>query len=127
MYFTDVIVEHSEQEDLAEIRKAHDLIKHIHAHCPNLLHSVIPQLEEELKAEGIAIRALATEVVGEMYADKGGVDLARKYPTTFKVWLGRFNDRAASIRTKSIDATRAILNHHAELRDLIRGTSSVFV
>ncbi|KAF8907524.1 armadillo-type protein [Mucidula mucida] len=118
-YFADVMAEHSEDEDLTEIRKAHELIKHIHASCPNLLHSVIPQLEEQCRTEDIHVRTLATETLADMYADKGGTDLAKKYPGAFKTWSARMNDRVASVRIKAIESTLPIFSNHAELRDHI--------
>lgn len=120
------MVEYSEEEDLTEIRKAHALIKHIHASCPNLLHSVIPQLEEQCKVNDISVRTLATETLGDMYADKGGADLAKKYPGTFKVWLARMNDVVTTVRIKAVESTRNIFNQHAELRDSVEGTPLLF-
>ncbi len=119
------MAEHSEDEDLTEIRKAHELIKHIHASCPNLLHSVIPQLEEQCRTEDIHVRTLATETLADMYADKGGTDLAKKYPGAFKTWSARMNDRVASVRIKAIESTLPIFSNHAELRDHIESWCSV--
>ncbi|KAF8999911.1 ARM repeat-containing protein [Hymenopellis radicata] len=118
-YFADVMAEHSEDEDLTEIRKAHELIKHIHASCPNLLHSVIPQLEDQCRTEDIHVRTLATETLADMYAEKGGTDLAKKYPGAFKTWSARMNDRVTSVRIKAIESSLAIVSNHAELRDHI--------
>lgn len=84
-YFTDTIAENAEDEDLAEIGKAHELIKYIHRYCPALLNTVIPQLEDELKAESLPLRTLITETLGEMYADNSGIELSRRHNGVFKV------------------------------------------
>jgi sister-chromatid-cohesion protein PDS5 len=60
-YFTEIIVAERD-EDLTEIRTAHALIQRLWAACPALLPTVIPQLEEELQAEDLALRLLVTQV-----------------------------------------------------------------
>lgn len=80
-YFTDIIVAHSRDEDFDEIRTAHELVKQLSLSCPGLLHSVIPQLEEELRVEEVQLRLIATEVLGEMFSSTGGADLVKKYPS----------------------------------------------
>ncbi len=122
MYFTDIIVANSGDEELKEVRKAHELVKRIHLACPTLLHSVIPQLEEELRAEDVQLRSIATQVLGEMFADKGGYDLSKKYPTTWRVWLVRTNDRSVSVRLKALESARPIVSGgYPEMREAVQG------
>ncbi|KAG7446844.1 cohesin-associated protein Pds5 [Guyanagaster necrorhizus] len=121
MYFTDIIVANSGDEELKEVRKAHELVKRIHLACPTLLHSVIPQLEEELRAEDVQLRSIATQVLGEVFADKGGSDLSKKYPTTWRVWLARTNDRSVTVRLKALESSRAIISGgFPEMREAVQ-------
>ncbi|KAK0480865.1 armadillo-type protein [Armillaria novae-zelandiae] len=121
MYFTDTIVTNSGDEELKEVRKAHELVKRIHLACPTLLHSVIPQLEEELRAEDVQLRSIATQVLGEMFADKSGYDLSKKYPTTWRVWLVRTNDRSVSVRLKALESARPIISGgYPEMREAVQ-------
>ncbi|KAE9387817.1 cohesin-associated protein Pds5 [Gymnopus androsaceus JB14] len=106
LYFTDIIVSNSEEEDFDQIRTAHDLIKRLHASCPNLLPSVIPQLEEELHAESSTLRSIATQVLGEMFSDKSGGDLAKNHPSTWNAWLGRKVDKSPAVRLKFVEASK---------------------
>src|ERR1700722_7615393 len=108
-YFTDIIVSHSRDEEFEDIRTAHDLIKQLNRSCPSLLHSVVPQLEEELRVEEVQLRQIVTQVLGEMFSDKGGADLVNKYPSTWNVWLNRKNDKSAAIRLRFVEATRGLL------------------
>ncbi|KAH7882429.1 armadillo-type protein [Phlebopus sp. FC_14] len=107
-YFTDIIVTNSQDlesdSDFEEIRTAHELVKQLSRSCPSLLHSVIPQLEEELRVEEVQVRLIATQALGEMFSEKGGADLVKKYPTTWNVWLMRKNDKAAAITGKRLKA-----------------------
>ncbi|KAF8189855.1 cohesin-associated protein Pds5 [Mycena galopus ATCC 62051] len=120
-YFTEIIVAEREDDDLTEIRTAHVLIQRLYASCPALLPTVIPQLEEELRAEDLPLRLLVTQVLGEMYAaDKGaGLELMRRHPTTWNMWLLRKNDKAPQVRLKFVEATRALLASPAELSDAV--------
>ncbi|KAF8271886.1 armadillo-type protein [Lactarius quietus] len=118
-YFTEIIVQHAPDEELDDIRKAHELVKQLNKSCPSLLHLVIPQLEEELRVEDLSLRTMATHVLGEMFADKGGVDLVRKYPTTWNFWNLRRNDKSPAVRLAFVEATRGLLVGLPEQRDFI--------
>jgi sister-chromatid-cohesion protein PDS5 len=120
-HFTDIIVSNSADEDFSEIRTAHELIKRIHRSCPGLLSSVIPQLEEELRVEDTTLRSIATQVLGEMFGDKGGADLVKKHPATWKVWVLRKNDKSAAIRLKFVEAARGLIAHLPEQRNIVEG------
>jgi sister chromatid cohesion protein PDS5 len=126
-YFTDIIVQHSRDEELDEIRTAHDLIKQLNRTCPSLLHNVVPQLEEELRAEDVQIRTMATQVLGEMFADKGAADLVKKYPTTWSVWLLRRNDKSPAIRMTLVEAAKGLIVNLPEQKDIIEGRFSVII
>lgn len=126
-YFTDVIVEHAKEEEYDQLRKAHELIKQINHDCPSLLNNVIPQLEEELRVEDVHLRSLTTQVLGEMYADKGGLDLVKKYPSTWTTWQARKNDKTPLIRQKFVESCKGLLASLPEQRDIIEGTSALIV
>ncbi|KAH7926273.1 hypothetical protein BV22DRAFT_1128351 [Leucogyrophana mollusca] len=118
-YFTDIIVAHSRDEEFDEIRSAHDLVKQLSRSCPALLHSVIPQLEEELRVEEVQVRLIATQVLGEMFSEKGGADLVKKYPTTWNVWLMRKNDKSATVRLKLVESAKGLLVHLPDSREVV--------
>ena len=121
-YFSDIIYANSRgDEDYGEIRTAHDLIKRLHESCPGLLHSVIPQLEEELRAEDNTVRSIAVQVLGEMFSAKSGADLVKKYPTTWSAWLARRSDKTSSIRVLFVEATRGLIIGLPELGETIEG------
>ncbi|KDQ22406.1 hypothetical protein PLEOSDRAFT_171792 [Pleurotus ostreatus PC15] len=125
-YFTDIIVSESSvhatsPEDFNEIRTAHELIKRLHRSCPALLHSVIPQLEEELRVEEVQLRSIATQVLGEMYGSPGGhgYDLVKNYPTTWNEWLKRRNDKNAGVRLKFAETAGALIGNLPQVKDAI--------
>ncbi len=123
-YFTEIIVQHSPDDELDDIRKAHELVKQLNKFCSPLLHLVIPQLEEELRVEDLTLRIMATRVLGEMFADKGGADLLRRYPTTWSLWHLRRNDKSSVIRLAFVEAMYGLLVGLPEQRDFVEGLFS---
>ncbi|KAJ7135989.1 cohesin-associated protein Pds5 [Mycena epipterygia] len=118
-YFTEIIVSEHE-DDYAEIRTAHELIKRLYHSCPAVLPTVIPQLEEELQADDLQLRTIVTQVLGEMFGDPvGGVELTRKYPSTWNMWLRRKLDKAPAVRLKLVEACLPLLGR-AEQNDAIQ-------
>ena len=122
-YFTDIIVTHARDEELEEIQTAHELIKRINRSSPALLHNVVPQLEEELRVQEVSIRVMATQTLGEMFADKSGADFAKKYPSTWATWLARKNDQTTSVRLAFVEGAKGVLMHMTlvEQREQIEG------
>jgi sister chromatid cohesion protein PDS5 len=120
-YFTDIILQHSDEEEFEEIQKAHDLIKRLNRFCPSLLHNVVPQLEEELRVDEVSIRIMATQALGEMFADSGGADFMRKYPSTWNLWLTRRNDKSAAVRLAFVEACKGLVLAPGETREAIEG------
>ena len=115
-YFTDVIVDRGQEEEYDEVQTAHDLIQQLNRACPSLLHNVVPQLEEELRVEQVQLRTMATQTLGEMFADKHGADLVQKYPTTWTHWMGRRNDKNVNVRLAWVETMKGIVASLPHLR-----------
>ncbi|EPB84270.1 hypothetical protein HMPREF1544_08990 [Mucor circinelloides 1006PhL] len=117
-YFSDILLSVSnsssdQNEDLEEVRKAHHLMRKINSATPDLLLNAMPLLQEEMKVDHMNIRQLATETLGEMFAEESS-NVAEKYPNIWKTWLGRRNDKAQSLRVKWLEACVDIYKHHPE-------------
>jgi sister-chromatid-cohesion protein PDS5 len=112
-YFSEVIVTASSEEGQVErekgLRTAHGLVIQINRAVPALLLNVVPALEEELRTEDLMVRQIATKTLGQMFAEKTGSDLARKYSSTWREWLGRANDRHTTIRISWAEAAGPLL------------------
>ncbi|KAI0371302.1 hypothetical protein BV20DRAFT_1120710 [Pilatotrama ljubarskyi] len=115
-YFTDIIVDQAREERYEEVQTAHGLIVQLNRACPSLLHNVVPQLEEELRVEQIQLRLMATKTLGEMFADKHGLDLVQKYPATWAQWLARRNDKNVTVRLEWIETMKGIITNLPEVR-----------
>jgi sister chromatid cohesion protein PDS5 len=68
-----------EEEDMVDLNKAHRLIRELWRACPDVLMSVIPQIEVELSAESVPMRSMATQTLGDVTA---GIGLAGLPPST---------------------------------------------
>lgn len=127
-YFTDNIVQHGQSGDFEEVERCHTLIKHINHACPSLLHNVVPQLEEELRIDEMQLRLMATQVLGDMFADNAGGDLEKKYPSTWALWLARKSDKAVAVRLAFVEGCKGVLAlHRSELQEELEGVFTPFV
>jgi len=69
-----------DHEGLADLRKAHRLLRELWRACPDVLTNVIPQIEAEFSADSAVLRQLATETIGDMTAGIGIAGLAPPTP-----------------------------------------------
>lgn len=76
---------------------------------------------EELRVDHVNVRVLATQALGEMYADKNGPELASKYPATWEAWLSRKNDKVVAIRLKFVESLRALVANLPTERNTLAG------
>lgn len=121
-YFTDIIVQQDDVEETDDVKTAHDLIIQVNRSCPALLNNVVPQLGEELAVDNVHLRTLATQTLGEMFADSKGEGLAQKYQGTWKQWITRTKDKSTPVRIAFVEACRKLLAHHNTLRKEVEGT-----
>ncbi|RKP06375.1 armadillo-type protein [Thamnocephalis sphaerospora] len=118
-YFTEVILSFGKMEgeltdaEKEEIKAAHQLVVELSKAVPGLLLSVIPQLEEELELSSPYLRTLATSVLGELFAARES-SFALEYPSAWKAWLGRRNDKAVSVRITWTEYFAKLFNNHPE-------------
>lgn len=116
-YFTDVIFDASQADPKDntgeptddQLRIAHDLVHELFICAPSTLQNTIPQLESELNVENILCRSLATRTISSMLASINGGMLYVQYPTTYRTWAGRRNDKSVTIRTMWIEGIGQIL------------------
>ncbi|KAL1924376.1 uncharacterized protein VTP21DRAFT_7411 [Calcarisporiella thermophila] len=117
-YFSEVILNAIDgeisEDDLREFRVAHDLILELNRVAPGLLLNVIPQLEEEMRVDDMNLRGLSTRVLGGMFGEPGSM-LAFNYPTTWKTWLQRKQDKNSAIRQLWCELCIPILKNHPNL------------
>ena len=120
-YFTDIIFEATTQqeddEDDANPRKrtenlatAHDLVYELFISAPAVLSNVIPQLESELSVDNVDCRSFATQTISAMLASINGQMLVNQFPSTYKTWAGRRNDKIVLIRVRWTEGIGKILS-----------------
>lgn len=102
------------------LQRIHTLIIHINKSAPDVLVSVLPQLEDGLRAENDTLREASVRTLGQMFAEKatmegGDGNLARKHVSTWKTWLSRCVDKNITIRLAWIESIRGLVVHHPEL------------
>ncbi|KAK9468498.1 armadillo-type protein [Lipomyces arxii] len=125
-YFTDTIYEFTSKtedlsdSDLTELKKAHQLIVEMWKAAPEVLQSVIPQIDQELQVENTQMRILATQTIGTIAGETPGrVNFISSHPTCWEDWLGRQNDKVPLVRAKWADGCAYIIGNRP---DIVKGT-----
>ncbi|KAG5519117.1 hypothetical protein PMAC_002205 [Pneumocystis sp. 'macacae'] len=120
-YFVDIVfeanrlIDENSQAELDEImlqdvEKAHHLVYELYIASPPILENLIPQLEQELMAENLVFRLLSTSTISEMLSVKEqSVDFTKEYPSLWKSWLSRGNDKSSAIRIKWLEGLFNVL------------------
>ncbi|CAG8466344.1 1004_t:CDS:10, partial [Ambispora gerdemannii] len=106
-YFSEVIVSSGKSvapEVLSDFKTAHELIKELNRAAPGLL----------LNLDDFNLRMLVTQVLGEMFSEKGS-SLAVRYENVWQIWLSRRNDKAAAVRIVWADYCIPLFQNHPEL------------
>lgn len=84
-------------EGLADLSKAHRLVRELWRACPDVLVNVVPQIETELSSATVALRVLATETLGDLAAGVGLAGLPPSSPLDPSIYpLPSVNSQAPS-------------------------------
>ncbi|KAF2763392.1 sister chromatid cohesion and DNA repair protein [Pseudovirgaria hyperparasitica] len=75
----DSLMQARSDEDMKEISKAHRMLRELWRSTPNILDSIIPQLDAEIGTEDTDIRLIVTETIGDMVS---GIGAAGPPPAT---------------------------------------------
>ncbi len=78
--YSDLDGSDDDDESLADLRKAHRLLRELWRACPDVLLNVIPQIEAEFHADSQLVRQLATETIGDITAGIGIAGLPSMAP-----------------------------------------------
>lgn len=106
-----------EDEDLdrrQQFDEAHRLVRSIHRRVPNMLQSVMPQLEQELQLNDVQVRDLATRTLADIFSDASPT-LKQYANTCWKMWLGKENDKSAVVRTTFVHGLGKVIKDHPEI------------
>jgi sister chromatid cohesion protein PDS5 len=96
-------------------KRIYDLIYELNVISPNLLMSVLPQLECKIKSANESERLKAVALLARMFSEKDS-NLGKQHSALLNLFLGRFLDIAAAIRMKCVQSTMHFLVNHPELR-----------
>ncbi|XP_069833646.1 sister chromatid cohesion protein PDS5 homolog A isoform X3 [Dendropsophus ebraccatus] len=116
-FFNQVLVlGKSSVSDLSE--HVFDLIQELFAIDPNLLISVMPQLEFKLKSNDGEERLAVVRLLAKLFGSKDS-DLANQNRPLWQCFLGRFNDIHVPVRLESVKfASHCLMNHPDLAKDL---------
>uniref|UniRef100_A0A1I8NDQ3 Uncharacterized protein n=1 Tax=Musca domestica TaxID=7370 RepID=A0A1I8NDQ3_MUSDO len=116
MFFNQVLVLDKVDKNYEICTKVYDLIYELHLICPNILCSVLPQLECKLKSSNEQERLKAVALLARMFSEKDS-QISKKHPNLLRMFFGRFCDISYSIRVKCVQSSMHFLLNQAHLRE----------
>ncbi|XP_060530817.1 sister chromatid cohesion protein PDS5 homolog B isoform X2 [Cylas formicarius] len=120
-FFNQVLILGKEDKNLQISSKVYDLIYELNHICPQILVSVLPQLECKLKSTQEGERLAAVALLAKMFSEKDS-ELPKRHGALWTAFLGRFNDISVAIRTKCVQYSMHFLLNHPDLRKDITET-----
>ncbi|XP_044744637.1 sister chromatid cohesion protein PDS5 homolog B [Coccinella septempunctata] len=120
-FFNHVLILGKEDKNLKICEKVYDLIYELNHICPQILVSVLPQLECKLRSPLEEERLGAVALLARMFSEKDS-EVAKRFGGLWRAFLGRFNDISLAIRIKCVQYSMHFLVNHPELRKDITDT-----
>ncbi|XP_022228919.2 sister chromatid cohesion protein PDS5 homolog B [Drosophila obscura] len=114
MFFNRALVMDKPNNKLSITNKIYDIIYELNRINPDLLYSVLPQLENKLLSTDDAERLKATTLLSRMFSEKDS-QLSQKYPNLLRTFLGRFCDISEAVRVKCVQSSMHFLLNHPHL------------
>ncbi|TMW43650.1 hypothetical protein DOY81_011270 [Sarcophaga bullata] len=116
IFFNQVLVLDKIERNYEICQKIYDLIYELHIICPNILCSILPQLECKLKSSNEQERLKAVSLLARMFSEKDS-KLSIKHAALLRMFLGRFCDISVSIRVKCVQSSMHFLLNQPHLRE----------
>lgn len=124
VFFNQVLIMDKVDKSYAISFKVYDLIYELNVISPQILLSVLPQLECKLKSSTEPERLKAVALLARMFSEKGS-NLSKKHSQLWRQFLGRFYDISVPIRIKCVQSTMHFLLNQPHLRKDIIDTLKV--
>ncbi|CAC5359753.1 PDS5 [Mytilus coruscus] len=104
--------------------RLYDLIYELNQISPNVLLSVLPQLEFKLKSNEESERKQVTKLLAKMFSDEGSSLVEQNRPLWI-CFLGRFNDISIPVRQTCVQFSQYFLINHPETnKDIVEQLKS---
>ncbi|ODV97703.1 hypothetical protein PACTADRAFT_210 [Pachysolen tannophilus NRRL Y-2460] len=108
---------HEVKSKIAEqVQKIHRLTLEIWKTVPEVLSSVMGLIDNELEAEDVHIRVLATETIGKIIAvQPSRINFLKDHSDSLTIWLKKTLDISPQVRCKWVETSVLILNSRSEI------------
>ena len=115
MFFNEHLLHYTTSEGKNDTRRM-EALKQIHSQlmnigcvAPEAVSSVVAQLEDELQTDDLELRCLAIDSVAELLTTPEK-EIGRIYPSLWRVWLSKMDDKNVAVRIHWIKVVVCILN-----------------
>lgn len=132
-FFSEVLFEHHDQADespesFKSLIKLHKLTIEIWKYVPEILGSVMGLIDNELSADDVKIRLLATETVGKILSATSRLNFPHVHKQTWINWMKKTLDISPQVRSKWVESTGEILKQRNDItREIANGISKTLI
>lgn len=100
LYFNEHILHYTSADvkdarKMEVIRTLHTQVAEVGKAAPEVISSVVPQLEEELQTDDMELRIVAISCISQLLIKE---ELTKLYPSLLPAWMNKINDRQAVVR-----------------------------
>lgn len=109
-----------QQQQKVQLNKIHTLMIELWRYVPETLSSATGLLENELEADDILIRTVATKAVGHILSINSTLNFATTHPLTFTHWLKKPLDVNSNVRRAWISQLSRVIESRLDLKNEIQ-------
>lgn len=106
----------TDREQKAQLNKIHTLMIELWRYVPELLSSATGLLENELEADDVLIRTVATKALGHILAINSALNFTTTHPLAFAHWLKKPLDINPGVRRSWISQLAKVVENRPDLK-----------
>lgn len=110
------------------LTKLHKLTSYIWQYTPELVHSVIGFVYQELCSDNVPLRIAATQLVAEILSFESTINFVVMHKDTYQIWLSKVADISPKVRMQWVKSVPEILANRNDINeDIAKGLSKTLI
>ncbi|QEU58104.1 Pds5 [Kluyveromyces lactis] len=110
------------------LRKLHRLTSYIWQYTPELVHSVIGFVYQELCSDNVPLRLAATELITDILSFNSTLNFVTTHADTFQIWLSKMADISPKVRVQWAKCVPKIIETRSDIcEEIAKGISKTFI
>ncbi|CDO96515.1 unnamed protein product [Kluyveromyces dobzhanskii CBS 2104] len=110
------------------LTKLHKLTSYIWQYTPDLVHSVIGFVYQELCSDNVPLRLAATQLVTDILSFQTTLNFVTTHTDTFQIWLSKMADISPKVRVQWVKSVPKIIKSRADIsEEIAKGISKTLI